>query len=94
MNKLFAKLKSRFPELSEDDIRLSIETMIEGMSSQLARGGRIELRGFGSFSINRRMKSADESQLTEDAHMSKIPEVRFKPGLVIRKRLLPVRHLD
>ncbi len=94
MDKLFANLKARFPELTEEDIRLSVETMIEAMSSTLARGGRIELRGFGSFSLNTQMQSAYEPRFTEAASMTEIPLVHFKPGLIIRKRLLPMRHTD
>lgn len=94
MDKLFANLKARFPELSEEDIRLSVETMIDAMSSTLARGGRIELRGFGSFSLNTQMQSAYEPRFTEEAPIPEIPLVHFKPGLTIRKRLHPVRHSD
>lgn len=94
MDKLFANLKARFPELSEDDIRLSVETMIEAMTSQLARGGRIELRGFGSFSLNTQMQSACEPRFTEEAPIPEMPLVHFKPGLIIRKKLLPVNDLD
>ncbi len=94
MDKLFANLKARFPELSEEDIRISVETMIEGMSSQLARGGRIELRGFGSFSLNTQVQSAYEPRYAEQSPMPEIPLVHFRPGLIIRKRLLPMCRSD
>ena len=40
--------------LSSKDVELAIKTMLEQMSQCLATGDRIEIRGFGSFSLHYR----------------------------------------
>jgi integration host factor subunit beta len=41
-------------QLTQRDTEFAVKTMLDAMSDALARGHRIEIRGFGSFSINRR----------------------------------------
>lgn len=43
MDKLIANLAAIFPDLTEADISLSVETIIDAMSSRIISGGRIEL---------------------------------------------------
>ena len=94
MDKLLANLKARFPELSEEDILLSVETMIGAMSSQLARGGRIELRGFGSFSLKAQAQTGYTPDFKLQAPELEIPLVHFKPGLIIREKLKCMHRSD
>lgn len=96
MDKLLANLKARFPEFSEEDIYFSVETMIEAMTAQLVRGGRIELRGFGSFILNtqRPGRSVSSFVVDDDVRLPEIPLVSFKPGLIIRKKLHHMRYSD
>ena len=51
---LVARLAERFPQLTQRDSEFAVKTMLDAMSDALARGHRIEIRGFGSFSISRR----------------------------------------
>jgi len=51
---LVALLAERFGQLTHRDAEFAVKTMLDAMSDALARGHRIEIRGFGSFSINRR----------------------------------------
>ena len=62
--------------------------MIDAMSERLINGGRIELRGFGSFSLNAKLQS-QRSNLADETNKSVTvnPFVHFKPGVVIRKNL-------
>ncbi len=87
MDKLLTNLKARFPELSEEDILLSVETMINAMSAQLAQGGRIELRGFGSFSLKTQLQTGCAPDFNIDIPEPEISRVLFKPGLLIREKL-------
>ena len=41
-------------QLTSKDVELAVKTMLEQMSNTLASGGRIEVRGFGSFSLHYR----------------------------------------
>ena len=51
---LVARLAERFAQLTQRDTEFAVKTILDAMSDALARGHRIEIRGFGSFSINRR----------------------------------------
>lgn len=51
---LASLLSRRFPQLSTPDVDLAVRVILDGISSALATGNRIEIRGFGSFSLNYR----------------------------------------
>ena len=51
---LVVQLADRFGQLTHRDTEFAVKTILDAMASALARGHRIEIRGFGSFSINRR----------------------------------------
>lgn len=88
MDKLITNLAARFPDLTEDDISLSVETIIDAMSTRLISGGRIELRGFGSFSLNAQIVGVCRNTILEtDAYAPESPLVIFRPGQVIRERV-------
>ena len=48
------QLAERFGQLTHRDAEFAVKTILDAMADALARGHRIEIRGFGSFSINRR----------------------------------------
>jgi integration host factor subunit beta len=54
---LVAQLAERFSQLTHRDTEFAVKTILDAMSDALARGHRIEIRGFGSFSINRRRRA-------------------------------------
>ena len=47
-------LAERFGQLTQRDADAAVKTILDAMSDALVRGHRIEIRGFGSFSVNRR----------------------------------------
>ena len=49
-----AQAKGTGLQLTNKDVELAVKTMLEQMSGTLASGGRIEVRGFGSFSLHYR----------------------------------------
>jgi integration host factor subunit beta len=53
-SELVAQLALRFPQLVLKDADFAVKTMLDAMSEALANGHRIEIRGFGSFGLNRR----------------------------------------
>ncbi len=86
MDKLTANLAARFPDLTEADITLSVEIIIEAMTERLVSGGRIELRGFGSFSLNTQLAGACKNAVLEtNEYVPEASAVIFKPGQVIRE---------
>ena len=53
-SKLINLLASRFSQLVHKDAELSVKTILDAMSNALIKKQRIEIRGFGSFSLNYR----------------------------------------
>ena len=53
-SELIELLSKQQPHLKADDVDLAVKTILEMMSTSLAEGNRIEIRGFGSFSLHYR----------------------------------------
>jgi integration host factor subunit beta len=53
-SELIERLAARNPRLSPRDAEEAVKTLLDAMADTLARGGRIEIRGFGSFALNYR----------------------------------------
>jgi integration host factor subunit beta len=88
MDKLIPSLATRFPDLTKDDISLAIATIVDAMSERLISGGRIELRGFGTFKLNAQVVSPFKKLPCEkNRQVTKRPAIVFKPGLDIRERV-------
>jgi integration host factor subunit beta len=83
---LVEELAARFSQLTHRDAEFAVKTILDAMSEALVRGHRIEIRGFGSFSINRRPPRMGRNPRSgESVH---IPEKRvphFKPGKALRE---------
>ena len=87
-SELIAKLASQNPNLYMRDIETIVETIIEDMSSALERGDRIELRGFGAFSVKERAPRIGRNPRTGES--VQVPAKRtpaFKTGKALRERL-------
>jgi len=83
---LVARLSERFSQLTQRDTEFAVKTMLDAMSDALARGHRIEIRGFGSFSINRRPPRMGRNPRSGEQVV--IPEKlvpHFKPGKALRE---------
>ncbi|RYZ68757.1 MAG: integration host factor subunit beta, partial [Lysobacteraceae bacterium] len=50
-SELIEILSRRQPHLKADDVDLAVKSLLEMMGGALAQGERIEIRGFGSFSL-------------------------------------------
>jgi len=51
---LISRLAGRYPQLIAKNVEVVVNAILEAMTSSLATGRRIEMRGFGSFKINHR----------------------------------------
>lgn len=85
-SQLIAEISQQLSHLPEKDIALSINSIIEQMSEKLSNGGRIEIRGFGSFCLHYRPPrkahnpKTGEKLVTQPKHA-----VHFKPGKELRE---------
>lgn len=83
---LVEELAARFSQLTHRDAELAVKTILDAMNDALVRGHRIEIRGFGSFSINHRPPRMGRNPRNGDSVA--IPEKRvphFKPGKALRE---------
>lgn len=85
---LIQQLASNQPQLTAKDIELTVRTILDAMSYTLAKGGRVEVRGFGSFGINHRPARKGRNPKTGGVVMVSAKYVpHFKPGKELRERV-------
>lgn len=87
-SELIARLAERYPQLVAKDADFAAKTILDAMVDALGAGQRIEIRGFGSFSLNRRPPRIGRNPKSGDKVM--VPEKRvphFKPGKELRERV-------
>ncbi|MDP1997254.1 MAG: integration host factor subunit beta, partial [Gallionella sp.] len=78
---LIQQLASSQSKLTAKDIELTVRTILDAMSHTLAKGGRVEVRGFGSFGINHRPARKGRNPKTGVSVMVPAKYVpHFKPG--------------
>lgn len=83
---LVEELANRFDQLTHRDAEYAAKTILDAVSDALVRGHRIEIRGFGSFSVNRRPPRMGRNPRSGESVA--IPEKRvphFKPGKALRE---------
>ena len=83
---LVNQLAERFTQITVKDTEYAVKTVLDAMSDALARGHRIEIRGFGSFSISRRPPRVGRNP--RSGAQVTIPEKlvpHFKPGKALRE---------
>jgi integration host factor subunit beta len=87
-SELIELIASKQAQLSAKDVELAIKTILEHMSQTLSTGERIEIRGFGSFSLHYREPRRGRNPKTGDAVQLTGKYVpHFKPGKELRERV-------
>ncbi|MCP3673866.1 MAG: integration host factor subunit beta [Gammaproteobacteria bacterium] len=87
-SELIERLASKQTQLSFKDIELVVKTTLGYMAQTLAEGERIEIRGFGSFSLHYRAPRVGRNPKTGDAVVLESKYVpHFKPGKELRERV-------
>jgi integration host factor subunit beta len=94
-SELIEILSQRQVHLKADDVDLAVKSLLEMMGGALATGERIEVRGFGSFSLHFRPPRTGRNPKTGDAVALAGKHVpHFKPGKELRERVSGVVPLD
>jgi len=76
------------PHLASKDVELAVKCMIDQMGQALSSGERIEIRGFGSFSLHYRPARIGRNPKTGDSVALQGKYVpHFKPGKELRDRV-------
>ncbi|MGH8108083.1 MAG: integration host factor subunit beta [Arenimonas sp.] len=87
-SELIEILSKRQMHLKADDVDMAVKTILEMMSNALADGDRIEIRGFGSFSLHFRPPRLGRNPKTGDSVALPGKHVpHFKPGKELRDRV-------
>jgi len=87
-SELIAVLAAAQPQLQPRDVELAVKELLEQMSAALASGQRIEVRGFGSFSLHYRPPRTGRNPKTGAAvHVPDKYVPHFKPGKELRERV-------
>ena len=87
-SELVQKLASENPDLRPSEVEAVVDTFFDAIIDQLARGGRVELRGFGAFSTRAREARSGRNPRTGDAVSVPAKHVPyFKAGKEMRARL-------
>ncbi len=83
---LVEELANRFAQLTHKDAESAVKAILDAMGQAMVRGHRIEIRGFGSFTINRRPPRMARNPRSGESVA--IPEKRvphFTPGKALRE---------
>jgi len=87
-SELIVRLARHFPQLAGRDTRACVQVILDAMTGTLGQGGRIELRGFGSFVLNYR-----PPRIGRNPSSGALVQVRgksvphFKAGQELRERV-------
>ncbi len=87
-SELIEELAKKNPNLPYKNIETAVKTMLEQMSESLESGDRIEIRGFGSFSLHYRPPRDGRNPKTgASVSLSAKYVPHFKPGKELRERV-------
>lgn len=85
---LILRLTELFPHLLQRDIERIVGTVFDEISNALARGNRVELRGFGAFSVKcRESRQGRNPRTGEPVSVEEKHVPFFKTGKQLRDRL-------
>ena len=94
-SELIEILSQRQAHLKGEDVDLSVKALLEMMGGSLANGERIEIRGFGSFSLHYRPPRLGRNPKTGESVALPGKHVpHFKPGKELRERVSDAMPLD
>ena len=102
-SELVQRIAAKNPHLYQRDIEKIVNAVLNGISDALVRGDRVELRGFGAFSVKRRDARLGRNPRT-GTHVDVVEKAVpfFKTGKEMRERLnaapplpaAPAEHAD
>ena len=91
-NELIDRLAAQQPQLTAKDFELAVKLVLETVANALAEGRRVEIRGFGSFSLNHRPPRQGRNPKTGQLVPVPAKSVpHFKPGKDLRERVVALR---
>jgi len=87
-SELIQKIADENPHLYQRDVENIVNTIFEEITSAMAKGDRVELRGFGAFSVKKRDARVGRNPRTGESVAVEQKHVPFfKTGKLLRDRL-------
>ena len=87
-SELIDRLAAQFPQLVAKDAELAVKMILDAMAESLAKGERIEIRGFGSFTVRPYKPYSGRNPRTGEAIKIKAAKVpKFRPGKALKDAL-------
>ncbi len=87
-SELILRLAAKSPHLYHRDVERIVSTIFDEITAALARGDRVELRGFGAFSVKKRRARIGRNPRTgQSVHVADKHVPFFKTGKQLRERL-------
>jgi len=94
-SELVAAVAARNPHLYQREVENVVNTMLDAITAALARGDRVEIRGFGAFSVKARGARQGRNPRTgESVSVGEKIVLLFKSGKEMRARLNPEVPVD
>jgi integration host factor subunit beta len=87
-SELIKRIADLHPKLQLKDAELAVKVILDALSDALSKGGRVEIRGFGSFGLNYRPPRQGRNPKT--GAKVKVPAKyvpHFKPGKELKERV-------
>ena len=94
-SELIQRLAKRYPHLYQRDIEVLVNTMFNEIATALSEGNRVELRGFGAFSV--REREARAARNPKNGMMVSVGQrhaIYFRTGKELRERIINVVPKD
>jgi integration host factor subunit beta len=87
-SELIESLAKRHPHLAELDVEKMVKVFFDEIATAMARGDRVELRGFGTFSVNKRgARTARNPRTGENVNVQEKMHMYFKTGKWLHEKL-------
>ena len=87
-SELIEKISTEQSQLSAKDVELAVKMIMDHMADALSQGERIEIRGFGSFSLHyRAARSGRNPKTGQKVQLDGKYVPHFKPGKELRERV-------
>lgn len=85
---LILRLSKKFPDLYQRDIEKIVNSILNEMVEALKKGGRVELRGFGAFSIRKReARVARNPKNGKEVSIGERHAIYFRTGKELREKI-------
>ena len=87
-SELIESLVEKQPHLAHKDVELAVKAILDSMAGAFEQGERIEIRGFGSFSLHYRPSRVGRNPKTgQSVNVEDKFSPHFKPGQELKERV-------